>query len=88
MKIVAFRAVHPMNQNAAFRPAISAHNPEPAVPILHRRAAVRAVAEAPPSTKSISVLVVDESDVSYNKHGFVVNHWASEIDICQDIRGL
>ena len=29
MKIVAFRAVHPMNQNAAFRPAISAHNPGP-----------------------------------------------------------
>ena len=38
--------VHPMNQNAAFRPAISAHNPGPAVPILHQRIAVRAAAAA------------------------------------------
>ena len=35
-----------MNQNAAFRPAISAHNPELAVPILHQRIAVRAAAAA------------------------------------------
>lgn len=45
MKLMTFRAVHPMDQHAAFLSAIPAHDPGAVVPVPRRSIAVRTTAD-------------------------------------------